>query len=422
MKNYTTSEFAKKAHVTVRAVRYYDEQGLLKPSGYSEAGYRNYSDEDFIQLQKITSLKYLGFSLKEIQQLTASASSDETQDKQNLLELFDLQIRLMQKKIENLKQVESALTHARGLVEDKGRLAWEDVVHLICLMEMENQLVEQYRNAENVNVRIQLHARCSVNKKGWFPWLLEQAQLEGSRSILEIGCGNGELWKRADPWSLKGKRVVLSDISTGMVEDAKKTIKNWLTENACSEEQHKEVTVGLSFANFDCEEIPLESERFDRVLANHVLFYCKNVNKALKEICRVMKQDGMLCCSTYGSKHMQEISALVKRFDDRVNLSEIELHQIFGLENGEEILRQHFEQVELVRYEDELIVDDDELLCDYIFSCHGNQAEYLYARKQEFRDYVQREVAKKGAIHITKDAGVFLCRKPKHHVSEKENV
>ena len=67
---YTTGEFARMAHVTIRTIRYYDKKGLLKPSFVNESGYRMYSDEDFLRLQKILSLKYLGFSLKEISNKT----------------------------------------------------------------------------------------------------------------------------------------------------------------------------------------------------------------------------------------------------------------------------------------------------------------------------------------------------------------
>lgn len=392
MKTYSTSEFAAKAQVTVRAIRYYDEQGLLKPSGYDASGYRSYTDADFFKLQKIISLKYLGFSLKEISQLVQGDTS------RDILELFDLQIRLMQKKIENMRQVEQALTHARELVAHKGNLEWDEVIHLIHLMEMENQLVEQYRNAENVSVRIKLHAQCSTNPENWYSWLLRQSRLEESKDILELGCGNGELWQRASVEELIGKKIVLSDISAGMVEDAKKSLA-------------EKEGISFKYAQFDCENILYEDNVFDRVLANHVLFYCKNLGRALSEIGRVLKSGGMLCASTYGSRHMKEITDLVKGYDKRINLSEIELYEIFGLENGERLLKEYFTDVELVRYKDELMVTDADLLCDYIFSCHGNQNEILCDRKSDFRAYVAKKVAKNGAIRITKDAGVFLCRK-----------
>ena len=55
MKNvyYRTGEFARKASVSVRTLRYYDRLGLLSPSTYSEAGYRLYTDQDFPRLQQI---------------------------------------------------------------------------------------------------------------------------------------------------------------------------------------------------------------------------------------------------------------------------------------------------------------------------------------------------------------------------------
>ena len=63
---YRTGQFARRARVTERTLRYYDQVGLLSPSHYTEAGYRMYSDEDFPRLQQILALKYLGFSLEEI--------------------------------------------------------------------------------------------------------------------------------------------------------------------------------------------------------------------------------------------------------------------------------------------------------------------------------------------------------------------
>src|SRR5438128_10142424 len=65
---YHTGQFAQKADVSVRTLRYYDKVGLLSPSYYTEAGYRLYTDTDFSRLQQILALKFLGFSLREINQ------------------------------------------------------------------------------------------------------------------------------------------------------------------------------------------------------------------------------------------------------------------------------------------------------------------------------------------------------------------
>lgn len=63
---YSSGEFARMAHVTLRTVRYYDKQDILKPSLVTESRRTFYTDEDFARLQQILLLKYLGFSLDDI--------------------------------------------------------------------------------------------------------------------------------------------------------------------------------------------------------------------------------------------------------------------------------------------------------------------------------------------------------------------
>ena len=66
---YSSGEFAKKAHVTLRTIRYYDKQNILVPSARTESGARLYTDEDLAKLQQILLLKYLGFSLDDIREM-----------------------------------------------------------------------------------------------------------------------------------------------------------------------------------------------------------------------------------------------------------------------------------------------------------------------------------------------------------------
>jgi DNA-binding transcriptional MerR regulator len=59
-------ELAKRTGLTVRTLHHYDEIGLLKPSLRTEAGHRLYDADDVARLQKIVSLRQLGFSLQEV--------------------------------------------------------------------------------------------------------------------------------------------------------------------------------------------------------------------------------------------------------------------------------------------------------------------------------------------------------------------
>ena len=74
----TVGEVAQKMGVTVRALQYYDREGLFCPSAVSEGGRRLYTDKDIIKLHQILSLKSLGFSIDEIKnRLTSIDTPDE---------------------------------------------------------------------------------------------------------------------------------------------------------------------------------------------------------------------------------------------------------------------------------------------------------------------------------------------------------
>ncbi|XXF76226.1 MerR family transcriptional regulator [Myxococcaceae bacterium GXIMD 01537] len=60
------SQVARLAGVSVRTLHHYDEVGLLRPSGRSEAGYRLYEQSDLQRLQQVLFFKELGFPLEEI--------------------------------------------------------------------------------------------------------------------------------------------------------------------------------------------------------------------------------------------------------------------------------------------------------------------------------------------------------------------
>ena len=124
----------------------------------------------------------------------------------------------------------------------------------------------------------------------------------------------------------------------------------------------------IFYQMIDCRKIPKDDQSFDKVIANHVLFYLDDRQETLKEIKRVLKPNGTFICSTYGSSHMQEITQLIKDFDERITLSDHKLYDVFGLENGEEQLKKVFSQVKEVDYKDELLVDQPEPLISYILS------------------------------------------------------
>lgn len=386
---YTSGEFAKRAHVSVRTIRYYDQQNLLKPSTRSKGGARRYSDADFAKLQQILLLKYLGFSLGEIRGLTLG-----TNDRQRLLDSLQIQRRLVEERIEEMTAVEAAINSTTQTLEAGRPVDWSQMLKLLNVSVMTQSLKTQYQNATNISARIRLHRDYSLNHEGWFPWLFRQLDLAADLKILEIGCGNGELWAANHAHLPDNCEIILTDISEGMLADAKKEIG----EDA-----------RFSYQRCDAAQLPFASEEFDLVVANHMLFYCSDIPQVLKEVRRVLKKGGRFCASTYSKRHMHEITDLVQDFNPQIVLSSVKLYDKFGLDNGEEILAPFFDQVTCRRYEDAIELAVAEPVISYILSCHGNQTALLLDRYQEFKQFVEEQVA--GGFHISKDAGVFICCK-----------
>lgn len=391
-KHYTAGEFAKKAGITIRTIRFYDNKGILKPSSLSSSGYRLYTDEDFAKLQRILTLKYLGFSLEDIY-FTVSEDTNSKDLKRSL----SMQLQIVRNKIEHLNMIETSILEADKMLEEKNELDWSKVINIIHVLNMEKDVVEQYKDSSNLKTRINLHERFGFNKCGWFKWIYDKLDISSGESILEIGCGNGELWK--SNYSKIPSRVSLeiTDISKGMINDAENNLKG--------------LGINAKFNRADCEKLPYKAEIFDKVIANHMLFYVKDMDKALSEISRVLKTGGKFYCSTYGLNHMKEVEELAKKFDSRMVLSEINLQDIFGLENGEAHLMPWFNAIEKLNYEDYLIIDDYKPLLDYILSCHGNQHMILKDRYEEFEKFIRMKVNKSGSLRITKNAGLFICTK-----------
>lgn len=380
MNYYKTGQFAKLANVSERTIRYYDKIGLLKPSFVMENGYRQYSDLDLLKLQKILSLKHLGFSIEEIFPMVM--------DNTNLKESFELQIDLIEDKISHLQSLKDALKRASQTPD----LSWNMILSLVQLSNEETNIIEQYKNAKNLNDRISLHEKYSTNKQGWFNWLFSQIDFSKVNRLLELGCGNGKLWQE-NRIDLRNREIFLSDISEGMVEE----VRNRLGSD-------------FNCIVADAEKIPFKDSYFDSIIANHVLFYLNDLNLGLKEISRVLKPNGILYCSTYGKNHMKEITEIVQNFDSRINLSNHSLYDIFGLENGESILCNYFSNVEKYNYQDSLEITESKPLIDYIMSCHGNQNEILGPRLNEFKEYIEELLKNSGKIVVTKQAGLFVCK------------
>lgn len=391
---FTTGEFAAKAGITERTLRYYDKIGLLKPSSYSKSGHRLYSRNDFAKLQKILTLKFIGLSLQDIDSIMAYDTGDS-----DFRKSLEIQRDIIEKKIHNMQSVMAAIDEALNMTRGSNVLNWDKFVNIINVLNLDKNWLEQYKNASNLRARIRIHELYSTNKEGWMQWYFKQLKLKDNSRILELGCGDASLWAKNINSIPEGWDITLTDFSQGMLKDAKKMLGN----NA---ERFK-------FKIVDAESIPFENENFDVVIANHMLYHVPDIDRAFSEIYRVLKYGGYFYASTVGKNHMAQMREIAEKFGSGdITVKSWDYTEKFQLENGEKQLSRWFGCIELKRYEDNLIVTDPEPLIDYIFSMPGNEREsFDRTELNELIESLKYEITKSGGIYITKDTGFFRATK-----------
>ncbi|MCJ8171323.1 MerR family transcriptional regulator [Clostridium botulinum] len=423
-KLFTTGEFAKKAGVTIRTLRYYDKIGLLVPSSHNELGHRLYSKEDFGKLQKILTLKFIGLSLEDIANIMKYDLNHKDFKKS-----LEIQKEIMKKKIKHIQSIIKAIDEAADTIDFNKEMDWDKFINIISAINSDKNWTQQYENASNLRARIAIHELFSTNKEGWMPWFFKELKQELSRlssncqnynekinneniselsnldlkqsniKILELGCGDASLWNKNFNHIPSNWDITLTDFSEGMLKDAKKNLR--------------EKRSRFNFKIVNAESIPFEEESFDVVIANHMLYHVPNINKALKEINRVLKSEGILFASTVGKNHMKEIREIISKFDIYNLTSESwEITDSFQLENGLKIVSEYFNMVELKRYKDNLKVTDPVYILDYIFSMPGNNKVNLSSKDlKKIYDYLEDNIKEKENIYITKDTGYFKGKK-----------
>lgn len=104
-------EFAKRAGVTPRTVRYYESLGLLGPSAREGSGFRYYTEAELEKLQKINDLKGLGLSLEEIASVFPLYFADPTRlkGKRKIVEILKSHLQETDEKIASLEQFRTEL-------------------------------------------------------------------------------------------------------------------------------------------------------------------------------------------------------------------------------------------------------------------------------------------------------------------------
>ena len=189
---YRVSDFAEKAGITVRTLHHYDRLGLLKPSSRTEAGYRLYGERDFVRLQQIVTLKFIGLPLKQIKDLLDRRDLD-------LKSTLHLQRRML---MEKRLQVEAAIQ----AIEEAERSLKSGIEPDLAALKKIIEVMERQNNMEWAKKYYTEDAQAKIAEraKTWTPEM--QAKVEQDWKSL-IGDVETAIASKIDPADAKAQSL-----------------------------------------------------------------------------------------------------------------------------------------------------------------------------------------------------------------------
>ena len=247
----------------------------------------------------------------------------------------------------------------------------------------------QYATSKGLNTRLSFHDKYSTNKQGYGNWIVSNYVIPKGMKVLEVGCGTGSIWLGQNEIISKLDQLMLTDLSEGMIKTAK--------ENLGERDN-------IDYIVADIQDLPFEDNSFDVVIANSMLYHVPNLNQGIHEVRRVLKENGIFYCATLGENNFVE--CLAEWF--KLSGESFKPNHNFTMQNGEQILKKAFSDVEARFYEDSLHITDIEELIKYLQSLNSFKAIKDFPIKK-IREILEAH-SNKGVVDLPKEYGMFIAK------------
>lgn len=381
MKQYTPSELAKLTGVTPRTIRYYDQRGLLKPESRSEEGYRLYGSDALLRMQRITMLKFAGFSLGEIRD-----ALEET-GQENLWQLLHDQKQLITQRIEQLEAIVEMLEAlSQADASDPDTLA------------RSMQLVRKINHSGRMYQVFQRNGSANL-----YPWEFDRMQLKPGESVLDAGCGIGMIWRHSWERIPENLQVDLMDLH-----------ENNLIKFQTYYRERKELLapgVRLPFRHENVETAALDGG-YDQILMAYLVHSLEHCTETVEKLKMMLRPGGILnVVESVDVQMLEEMDALYQDFsgigclENRIESKKKQRKEL------EQMLNACFPKIECHVFQNDLTFTVVEELYRYLMDSYRELVQELETSGTDFIAYLRKVMAQKGKIVLHSQVRMYRCKK-----------
>lgn len=390
-KRMTSGEIARKAGISQKAVRLYDEKGLLKPSEYSEGNYRLYDREALLVLENIIALKRIGFSLEEIRDnLIVESNMD-------IKESLHRQLELMEKR---KAEIDRTIKCIQGvLARTEGEPDWNTVAEIARMIQMDQESDASYYHSRKHN----------AESGEWYVRVYDSLNLQPNSRVLDLGCGFAKIWRNS--WKKIPENVKIEGVDLH---------GSWADNFAEYIEREKENLASGSQALIhwmDIEEDTLwntvQKGVYDYVIAHFLMKFIKDKELLLQRVADSLAIGGMFSCNHCGvgcnHDYWQQVFV-----DMQLNPKVISEHKARKQKEHDEfkgLLQRYFRRVEEVKLSNNMRYENSEDVFERLCQTYESGRKYLQEHEEQIKAYIDVVIKESGEFVVPSDVAFWRCYK-----------
>ena len=390
-KKMTSGEIAKAAGVSQKAVRLYDEKGLLKPADYSEGNYRLYDEASLQILEKIVALKQIGFSLEEIRDNLVAG------DAVDIEEALRIQLKNMEDKRYQIQKVIDAINRTLDRKDDK-KLDWDDVALMVQNISLDQKADERHWNA----------LKHTATEEDWYEKIFKSLNIKENEKVLDLGCGFAKLWR--NNWSVipKGTKVFGVDVHGSWADN----FAGFIAENKDSLPEGVEIS--LDFNDLEAEKSWDKinaDQKYSLIVAHYIDYQLKNPEALVERASKVLDENGIFSFNggnisnwNYFFKDVLEEVGVKTDFIDAKIADQTAKNKAMR-----EMLGRHFGKVESVKLTNRWHYDSTDDLFDKMIEYLPDNTKLFEAKSEKIKSVFAQKIADKGEIVVELESQFWHC-------------